>query len=391
MKVKCTPEDFVVTECSAREPTSGAYSLYRLEKRSIGTLEALGIIQRSRNLTRKQISHGGLKDRHACTSQYITIRKGASSDLEHDRFRLTWLGHTDSAFTASDISANHFRIVLRSLSVEQQTRVLRRAELIRSAGFPNYFDSQRFGSVGASRDFVAAHWCRRDYERALWLALAEHNSHDDAAERAQKRVLRDHWKDWITCKAELDRSHRRSIVTYLVDHPEGFRKAFALLNADMRGLYLSAFQSAVWNRMLTHSVRERQFEVFVGDCNVAFPAEDCTPSIPAELPLPSARCRGLSPEMTDLCNLALQTYELELTQMKLSFPRDRWFSRGQRATTIAVPDLQVSTTVDDLYQGRQQAVLDFRLPRGCYATMLIKMLTENGPTQDSVSDGESGR
>ncbi|MCP4512038.1 MAG: tRNA pseudouridine(13) synthase TruD, partial [Fuerstiella sp.] len=335
MKLKCVPEDFVVTEVSDRQPTGGAFGLYQLQKTSIGTLEALQTLQRSWNLAPRSLQHGGLKDRHAFTTQFVTIRNGPRSDFTHELFSLTFLGQTNSPFAAADIVGNRFDIVARSLSDSDCQRIQTRSTAIQTAGFPNYFDEQRFGSMGASKEFIAARWCQKDYERALWLALAEHNRHDNGAERAQKKILRDLWGTWDECKQQLDRSHRRSVVTYLADHPIGFRKAFALLNESLRGLYLSAFQSAVWNRMLAQvlhtedqlSTDAHSFSVEVGDCMLPFPVlNDADVACRTELPLPSARCKGLDDDMRNLCNVALSTYGMTLDQMKLSFPRDRWFS-----------------------------------------------------------------
>ncbi|MDG1893608.1 MAG: tRNA pseudouridine(13) synthase TruD [Fuerstiella sp.] len=398
MKLKCVPEDFVVTEVSGREPAGGVFGLYRLKKTSIGTLEAMHAVQRSWNLSPKSLSHGGLKDRHAVTSQFVTVRNGPRSDFTHELFSLTYLGQTDSVFGAADIIGNRFEIVVRSLSDSDCRHIQMRSLLVRATGFPNYFDDQRFGSMGASKEFIAARWCLKDYERALWLALAEHNRHDNGSERAQKTILRDQWGKWEECKQQLDRSHRRSIVTYLVDHPTKFRKAFALVNENLRGLYLSAFQSAVWNRMLakaicTHnpsSIDAHGFSVEVGDCSLPFRfmSEEET-SRWKELPLPSARCKGLDADIRNLCNEAISYYGMQLDQMKLSFPRDRWFSRGLRRTLIVPTDLQLTEAVDERYQGRRKASLSFTLPRGCYATMLIKSLTAHQDDQEAETEGDS--
>lgn len=375
MKLKCKPDDFIVDEITKREASDGSFALYRLSKQSIGTPEALTRVRRTRNLHPNQVSHGGLKDRHAVTSQFITIRNGPRNDIECGAVNLAYLGQTPKPFSAADIEGNRFRIVLRSLSGDEVRRISDRLNPVSERGFPNYFDSQRFGSLGASEEFIAAAWCRRNYERALWLALADHNGHDDAGERAEKRILREHWNDWVLCKQRLSRSHRRSIVTYLVDHPQGFRKAFALLNSDLRGIWLSAFQSAVWNRMLAQMITtESPAAEHVGDALLPFPS--CPQPVVARetLPLPSARCKSLADDVGRICDTALQPYGMTLPEMKLSFPRDRWFSRGHRATFVRPIDLAHEFSDDDLHSGKQKAVLAFDLPRGSYATMLIKTL-----------------
>lgn len=385
MKLKRTPEDFIVTELNSREPTTGSFALYRLTKRSIGTLEALQIAQRSWNIAPKSVNHAGLKDRHADTQQLITIRNGPKADFEQDLFLLEYLGQTPTPVEAADIVGNGFEIVLRSLSSHEAAEVESRAAKIQSAGYPNYFDQQRFGSLGPSLEFIAAKWCQKDYERATWLALAEYNSHDNAEEREQKQILRDNWGQWIECKQLLSRSHRRSVVTYLCDHPDKFRKAFALINEDLRGIYLSAFQSAVWNRMLGITIDAADHEgsvterIVIGDTALPF---GVPPNVTTDmqLQLPSARCKGLDAASRDRCDAALQPYGMTLPDMKISFPRDRWFSRAQRSCVIRPDDLTAETSDDEDYSGRQKVSLSFSLPRGCYATMLVKSLTGDAET-----------
>src|SRR5262249_38838157 len=113
----------------------------------------------------------------------------------------------------------------------------------------NYYDDQRFGSV-AGGDFVARRMVRGDYEQALQLALAGPYEHDRAADKREKEILLKHWGDWPKLKQELPRGHARSLVDFLVHHPADFRGALARLRPDLRSLYLSAYQSFLWNRML---------------------------------------------------------------------------------------------------------------------------------------------
>src|SRR5260370_22680725 len=77
MKLKRQPEDFRVEELSLVEGADhGRFGFYRLSKRGVGTLEAIEAIRRRWNLSGRQISYGGLKDRHAVTIQYLTILDG---------------------------------------------------------------------------------------------------------------------------------------------------------------------------------------------------------------------------------------------------------------------------------------------------------------------------
>jgi tRNA pseudouridine13 synthase len=383
MKIKCQPQDFVVTEICSRSPADGAYALYRLTKTGLGTPEALQKIQRTWNLSAKQMAHAGLKDRHAVTTQCITIRNGPRAGLDADHLTLKYLGQTHKPVDAGDIAANRFEIVVRRLTDEQAQAMVQQAHQPHAGCVPNYFDDQRFGSLGPSQEYIAAAWCRKDYEQALWLALAEYNSHDDASERQEKQILRDNWKQWSTCKELLQRSHRRSVITYLVDHPDKFRKAFALIRTDLRRIYLSAFQSAVWNRAVALLLHSRMTDPLpklqIADAQLPFP--DAIESsvfqqlARTSLPLPSARCKTLDPEMRPFCEQAAQHYGFSLSGMKVSFPRDCFFSRANRNVLLVPEDMTATAAADALYSGYHSVTLSFTLPKGCYATMVLKGFT----------------
>src|SRR5262249_4200073 len=94
------------------------------------------------------------------------------------------------------------------------------------------------------------------------------------------------------------------------------------------------------------------------------------------LPLPSARLR-ISDEdsLKPLIDSVLLEEGLELAQMKLKHFREPFFSKGDRAAFLVPIGLDGRAEPDDLHEGRQKLILAFDLPRGCYATMVIKRLS----------------
>jgi tRNA pseudouridine13 synthase len=183
VKLKSQPEDFVVTELTDFVADGGNFALYRLDKRGLGTPEAAQAILSKWNLKRDAIQHGGLKDRHAVTSQHITIFRGPRENAEDRSWQLTYLGQASRPFRAQDILRNRFDITLRSLSSEATKDIQQRIAWLQQGRIVNYFDDQRFGSLGYSNEFIARPWCLGNYERALYLALAEENSHDRPREK----------------------------------------------------------------------------------------------------------------------------------------------------------------------------------------------------------------
>jgi tRNA pseudouridine13 synthase len=156
VKLKRLPEDFLVDELSQVTPAAGEFALYRLTKQSIGTPEVINSVVDRWKIPRRRISYGGLKDKHALTTQFVTVHHGPRKPLAQKLFELEYLGQVSRAFTAEDIDGNRFTITLRDMTVEEVEQAKVAAEDVRRDGFPNYFDDQRFGSLGFSGEAVVS-------------------------------------------------------------------------------------------------------------------------------------------------------------------------------------------------------------------------------------------
>lgn len=397
MKLKRLPEDFRVTELTDVTPVaSGSFALYRLTKRGIGTPEAIDALLRRLKLPRARVSYGGLKDRHAVTVQHLTIQRGPPRGLEQSNITLEYLGRCERAFTPADIRANAFEIVLRSLDSDALAVAMGAVDSVRRDGVPNYFDDQRFGSIGPSGEFIGAAWIKGNYERCLWLALAEEHPFDRSDEKREKQILRDHWGDFVECKRLLARSHRRSIVTFLADRPGDFRGAWARVNVDLRRLWLSAFQSELWNRLLATQLRRvcsptQLFDVRLKTQSVPFFSDLDDPTRvalhPLQLPLPSARLKLDEGPLRALAEEVVRDAGLEWRELRVKYPRDSFFSKGWRSAVFVPQDVSAESADDELHAGRGKLSLKFVLPRGSYATIVVKRLTEVTKLQsDNVTE-----
>src|SRR4051794_27109743 len=257
MKVKQRPDDFRVEELTDVTPGDrGPFAFYRLHKRGWTTPDALAAIRRRWQVAPQRLNYGGLKDRHADTIQYLTIYHGPRRGLQHHAVTLHYLGQVDAPYSSRDIRANRFQVTLRDLAVDRIEHAAAEAAAVAADGIPNYFDDQRFGSVGDSPDFVAKHLVLGQFEDALKLALTAPYEFDPPEEKRIKATLVECWGRWPECKDRLPRSHARSLVDYLVHHPTDFRGTLSRTRPELQGLYLSAYQSHLWNRILAERLAE---------------------------------------------------------------------------------------------------------------------------------------
>lgn len=385
MKLKQLPEDFQVEELT--DVTTGAegpFAFYRLTKTGWTTPDALAALRRRWSLDRNRVSYGGLKDRHAQTVQYLTVFRGPKRQLTHHTVRVEYLGQVAEPYTSHHIRANRFRLTLRALTAEAVRAAEVALEEVRCDGVPNYFDDQRFGSVSGAENFVARALVQGRHEDALRLALAAPYAHDRADAKKEKATLRACWGDWATCKERLPRGHARSLVDYLLHHPDDFRGAVERLNPDLRGLYLSAYQSHLWNRVLARWLREHlrpeqlvPVRLRLGEVPMLRNLGDDQRSHLAELqlPLPSPRLEFDPTDPREALVAAILTEEgLTREQLRLRGFRKLFFSRGTRAALCLPVGLGHESAEDEVNRKRRKLTLAFDLPRGAYATLIVKRI-----------------
>ena len=227
MKLKRLPEDFQVEELTPVEAgEQGRFTLLPAGQAGLGTLEAVEAICRRWNLSGRQVSYGGLKDRHAVTIQYLTILDGPERSLHESSFDLEPLGPA--------------RPPLRPAALPRQPVPDRPPRPDRRGRRPRPSPRSR-ASRGRPAELLRRPAVRlgRVLRRVHRPGLAEGRPRAGPAagagraqpvrplgrRRPQKAILRDCWGRWAEAKARLERSSARSIVTYLVDHPDRLPRA----------------------------------------------------------------------------------------------------------------------------------------------------------------------
>src|SRR5262245_39859545 len=112
MKLKCIPADLQVDELVASlRSNGGPFAMCLLPRQWSGTLEAIDTIVSRWNIPRSQTAWAGLKDRHARTSQYVTIKGGPRQGMQAGQVDLKFLGYSNRPVHPRDIVSNRFTVV----------------------------------------------------------------------------------------------------------------------------------------------------------------------------------------------------------------------------------------------------------------------------------------
>jgi len=157
--IKQSPSDFQVTECLGFEPSSdGEHDFLWVEKEDTNTHWVAEALAEHAGVPLRDVGYAGLKDRHAVTRQWFSVRRPSGAGTDWSQFslpkvRLLKITRHQKKLKRGAHAANQFRIAIRGNELESD-EVIRKLELIRSQGVPNYFGAQRFGREAGNLDLA---------------------------------------------------------------------------------------------------------------------------------------------------------------------------------------------------------------------------------------------
>jgi len=401
MKLKQRPGDFRVEEILRDDVLrpAGEHRVYRVTKRKHTSLEAARVLGELAGVAPGQVAMAGLKDRQGVTRQYMSIPRGKPVQLHDSLLSIEPVGFALGELQSSDSVGNLFRIVVRDLDALEEARMRAGLPAVREHGLPNYFDEQRFGNLRHNQGWIALDLVHGRVEAALKRLLTAVSDHDDAGARAFKSALYRHWGDWRACRDVAGKfGAHHSLFEHLRRDEQDFAGAFRHVASRLRLIHLYAFQSHLWNRALAlHLERAcpagERFALPGREGRLVFP-EGALP-LPAAwqgmLPLPGDRLAGveladqqaLFTEVLATLGLARETFAIEGVpgfQLKAE-PRAAVARPAHLRLRPAEPDPE--------NPGRRSARLSFQLPRGAYATLVVRRLV--GPSAPRAAVGRRAR
>ncbi|HEX6812878.1 MAG TPA: tRNA pseudouridine(13) synthase TruD [Planctomycetota bacterium] len=384
MRLKTIPEDFRVRELLEwPEVPGGSYVVHELHKSKLSTPEALSILARDCNVDRGVIAYAGLKDRQAVTDQFLTIERRAV-ELRLPNLRVQPVGTTDRPITSRQSSGNAFHIVVRDLLPPKASQLRRSLPSLVKAGLPNYFDDQRFGCLRHGQGFPMRSVLLGDYERALQQLIAEPSPVAISGDVKLKRTLQLRWGDWETCARIARGPAYEPLFAHLVAHPDDFRGALEFVPLRQRVIQAFAYQSFLWNRAVSRflfggvqSAQRLRVTTLSGDLlawkYLAPEREEKLRTM--RTPLFGPDGDGGSEPFRRAMIAELQQAGLTPSSFAQNEVPGMIWKEEERDVLIKpsrVDDVRIEP--DEMHPGNVKATLCFALPRGAYATMLIKRL-----------------
>ncbi len=438
MIIRRQPEDFVVVErltpewlarVSARPLSGEACAVWRLTKTSLTTPEATARLARALGVSAGAVAHAGLKDKHGVTTQFVTApARDASGDaaaLSGPGFTAERVGWSRDMIDAKAIEANAFAILVRGLTRESSRETARRAEALRDpAGYSagaagaseaarllvvNYFGDQRFGSARHGEGFAGRHLVRGEFEAALRLLIATPARKDSGARRTFTRLAVAGWegREWKGLVAKLPACPERRAVEALAAGG-AMKDAFAALPNMLQQMAVDAYQSWLWNKSAVRMAREIAGMEPTGSTDFAepksvarvargtgdrailaddpfgamvFPAWSMLAPSAVEswrevtIPMPESEMDSAGPGAAAMMSV-LKDEGLSPADMRVPGLRRPTFGGAARRLLVEAREFALEAARADEFSasGRGARLVRFVLPRGAYATVVLRAL-----------------
>lgn len=144
--------DFVVDEIPLYDFSGeGEHLFVRIRKKGLTTQEMLKILTQHTGIKQRDIGYAGLKDKQAMTTQYISLHRNyeqALKDFSHPEIKILETHLHNNKLRIGHLKGNRFFIRLKKVNPTDAQKIQNAYQQITNAGFPNFFGYQRFGREG---------------------------------------------------------------------------------------------------------------------------------------------------------------------------------------------------------------------------------------------------
>jgi len=412
--IKTIPADFSVREVTNRtEGDEGKYLIAELTKQNWDTHSVVREISNRLRVSRNRIGFAGTKDKFAVTTQKISIWDTDESELERVNIgdvSLKIVGRSNKAVSLGNLYGNEFEIVIRNVEgrkeeIKEKIRAIT-TEIESAGGIPNFFGVQRFGMNRPITHVVGEHLIQGNIKEAV-LSYISDIFPDESEEAKEARSLCKNG-DLKECLKQMPLflRYERSMLNELVKSGAGeigeaqYLSAFSVLPKNLQKLFVHAYQAYLFNLILSHRMQQNLplNEAVVGDVvcfhnELGFADPDRVEKVSEDKleginrlikrgrAFVTAPIFGSETEFGDgaVGEIERKVFEDEKVELNNFYiekiPEIR--SKGTRRPVLVPVKLNAEISDDELNPERCKATLQFFLPKGSYATVLLREYTKN--------------
>ena len=280
--IKLWPQDFIVEEIaldgelqtiyqdkflskiwdfSFDEPVIGAV----LVKCGLSTIEAVEELAKDLRIEKGRIKYAGIKDKHAITSQLISI-KGADVEKLHELsapylFVKNVFSERKELFIGG-LKGDQFTILIRTEYTLPEKEFSLQIKEVQKNGFYNFYYLHRFGFPRLINHYCALNILKGDYEEAVKTVICRPGQKELPYFQNLRKEIEKLWGKWEETEEILESfpftfRNERELVNYLIKNPKDFTGALNQIPKIVQ-YWFNSFTALLFNQKLSLYLKENQ-------------------------------------------------------------------------------------------------------------------------------------
>lgn len=248
-------------------PPTSKFAHFILQKSDWTTISAELAIAKALHITPKRLSHAGAKDRNATTTQLCSafaLEPSRLLSLHVKDLQINGAWGSGNPVRMGDLQGNRFTIIIPQAK-EKVEAVSEIYEDLKGA-FPNYFGSQRFGSMRENTHEIGKLVMQGNFEEAVMSYLCDAKGETNESAVAARKELAS-TQDFASALNNFPRhlKYEKLMLHHLSTNPSDFLGAFQRLPRSLSLLFLHAYQSHLFNLMLDSRILSQDFTAHEGE------------------------------------------------------------------------------------------------------------------------------
>lgn len=381
--IKDSIEDFCVEEIPLYLPCGEGEHLYTvIEKRGVTTLDAIRRLARALKLSERDVGYAGMKDARGVTRQTVSLPRVKPEEvlaLELPGVSVLSAVRHRNKLKLGHLAGNRFRLRVRGVVPDALSRAEAILAVLARRGVPNRFGEQRYGVQGNSH-LIGRAMLAGDWRAAVDLVIGYP---EEVSAEAWRSAIEAYRRGELEASLQLFPGHcrtERDIIQRLVKRPDDFEGAFRAVNPRLKKLYLSACQSALFDRVVEARLDSLD-TVREGDLAWKHANGACFLVTDAAAEAPRAECFEISPSGPLFgCRMTMPEGEEQVLEQSIladegldpaAFDLSGGLRMEGERRPIRVPLGDPQAFLDD-----GGLILEFSLPKGSYATAVLREIVK---------------
>lgn len=246
-----------------------------MQKKNLDMMYAINFLARGLKKGMKSIGYAGNKDKRGITTQLISIYNTGIEEIIQLTKKPFWernmkvdnFFYKETPLKLGSLKGNQFCVALRFIKGDLE-KAKNRIESAKKFGFLNYYGMQRFGCNGIPTHKIGVFVLKRKWEKVILNILNVPTIQEILKIKEENLTIEDIHNNLDLLYKQIHKGKNNcefSIIKSLKKNKNDFSGAFKSLPRQLQVLYPHAFQSYIWNKIVSDRIKKFGMKILIGD------------------------------------------------------------------------------------------------------------------------------